>query len=311
MSPIFRRLFRFFRFFRRDRDAGSTAGVEKDTPPAELWRVIAVSETGAGHLRSAKPCQDAHAFLGIDPDWVVIAVADGAGSAPQSEVGARAAVGGAVHQLAKLLRGHLESRAPDSQNLDPPTLQTMLALTLIAARVGVEFEAQIRSVPPRELACTLMVALLGPTLVAASGVGDGGIVVELAGGRLQTLLRPDTGEYEGETTFLTSPGAVERAHFAALPEPVESLAAFTDGLQPLVLHRKDWAPLPGFFVNVFGPLHLESDATAAGAAVRQMLCSTEVRKRTHDDVTLLVATRATPQAYEPQGAPLQAGEARE
>ena len=266
-------------------------GPEARPGASGLWRVVGASETGAGHLRAGTPCQDAHAFLALDPDWLAIAVADGAGSAAQSEAGARLAVDVAVHELARLFRGFREGRARGGDDLDPAALQELLACALTAARVAVECEARDRRVPPRALACTLMVALLGPALVAASGVGDGGVVVEHGAGRLQTLLQPDVGEYVNETTFLTGGDALKKIRFAALATAAESVALFTDGLQPRVLHRQDWTPFAGFFAKVFGPLREEADSALAGAAVRQLLRSAELRRGTEDDLTLVVATR--------------------
>jgi len=287
-------------FLRRMFGARRAPGVAQDAAATAVWRVVGVSETGAGHLRSSTPCQDAHAFELVERGWLAIALADGAGSAAQAEVGARLAVDVAVRRLVTSLRGHLASAsqppralASEERAVVQPRLcwRAPLQHALAAARQAIEDEARRRNVAPRDLACTMIVAVLGPHSVAAAGVGDGGLVVEHPGGRLQTLLRPDTGEFEGETTFVTAEGAVDRAHFGELEAAVESLAAFTDGMQGLVLHRKEWAPHPGFFGNVFDPLRHQSDPAVAGAAVRQMLRSDAVRSRTHDDVTLLVATR--------------------
>jgi hypothetical protein len=280
-------------FFRRIFGGDAATGLEADAASAAIWRVTGVSETGAGHLRSATPCQDAHAFQMVDQGWLALAVADGAGSAKQSEAGARAAVEAAVRELVASLPPPRVPWRPEERIVEAPrpSRGELLRGALAAARRAVEDEATKRAVASRELACTLIVAVLGPHSVAAAGVGDGGLVVEHPGGRLETLLRPDGGEFEGETTFLTGRGALEGAHFAELEVAVESLAAFTDGLQGLVLHRKGWLPHPGFFAKVFDPLRHEENPAAAGEAVRRMLRSDAVRSRTHDDVTLVVASR--------------------
>jgi hypothetical protein len=244
-------------------------------------------------LRSGTPCQDACSFRPLGEGWVAIAVADGAGSAAQAEVGAWLSVKVALGTLARLFEAPDGGPATDDRAVEASRLGSLPLAALVNAQVALEGHAASSGIPSRQLACTLMVLLLGPGVVAAAGVGDGAAVVELAGGRLETLLRPDCGEYANETTFLTSAGAIESAQRAVLVEPVESLAVMTDGVRSLALHRADWAPFDRFFAPVFGFLKREGDAAAAGAAVRGMLRSEGVRSRTDDDVTLLVATRQT------------------
>ena len=57
------------------------------------WTVISASAIGTSHQRIGLPCQDAGDFCLVDGDHTVVgAIADGAGSAMHSEIGARAAV---------------------------------------------------------------------------------------------------------------------------------------------------------------------------------------------------------------------------
>jgi hypothetical protein len=282
--------------------AAAVSAAAMETDSGELWRVVAASEAGAGHLRSGTPCQDACSFRPLGEGWVAIAVADGAGSAAQAEVGAWLSVKVAVNTLARLLEAPGGGLVVDG-TVEASRLGSLPLAALVNAQVALEGHAASSGVPSRQLACTLMVLLLGPGVVAAAGVGDGAAVVELAGGRLETLLRPDCGEYANETTFLTSAGAIESAQRAVLVEPVESLAVMTDGVRSLALHRADWAPFDRFFAPVFGFLRREGDAAAAGEEVRRMLRSDGVRSRTDDDVTLLVATRRAFPVRSPDGEP--------
>ncbi|MET9954122.1 PP2C family serine/threonine-protein phosphatase [Streptomyces sp. NPDC006339] len=69
-----------------------------DRPPSR-WRVHGISSTGYRHIRDNTPCQDAWDRLET-PGGLVLAVADGAGSAPRSGEGAREAVRLAVEAFA-------------------------------------------------------------------------------------------------------------------------------------------------------------------------------------------------------------------
>ena len=54
------------------------------------WTVLGDSVIGTSHRTRSTPCQDAFriATFGPSAEWLVVAVADGAGSASRSEVGA-------------------------------------------------------------------------------------------------------------------------------------------------------------------------------------------------------------------------------
>ncbi|MFN2251134.1 MAG: protein phosphatase 2C domain-containing protein, partial [Anaerolineae bacterium] len=81
-----------------ERDASLPEGAPPPADPSrqpsssEPWRVVAASVTGTSHAARGVDCQDAHAYV-VRPDGtLILAVADGAGSADQSADGARIAV---------------------------------------------------------------------------------------------------------------------------------------------------------------------------------------------------------------------------
>src|SRR5438105_5500914 len=261
---------------------------------AARWRVVGVSEMGASHRKSAALCQDANAFLRLDEDWLAIAVADGAGSAAKSELGAATAVNAAVTLLAESFYGYQLRAGSASAPFDPIAMQEMLVSVLAKSRATVEARAQECGIASSQLASTLIAILLGPDRIAAAQVGDGGAVIELADGRFETLLKPDSGEFVNETTFLTSARAMKSIQFAALETPVKSIAVITDGLQMLALRFPEWIPFQPFFAPVFAFVRDQSDENTAYEEVRRMLQSDQVSSRTPDDVTLLVAARVSP-----------------
>ena len=58
----------------------------------DSWRVVGVSVVGTSHLDRAVPCQDAHRYQVLSGGELLVAVADGAGSAARAEAGASRAV---------------------------------------------------------------------------------------------------------------------------------------------------------------------------------------------------------------------------
>jgi len=64
------------------------------------WQVIGAAVQGLSHQKQGLPCQDALEFRCLPDGVLLVALADGAGSATRSEVGARAAVQVALDSLA-------------------------------------------------------------------------------------------------------------------------------------------------------------------------------------------------------------------
>src|SRR5436309_2413702 len=66
------------------------------------WRFVADSVCGAFHESTGAPCQDCQSVRVVPPGILIAAIADGAGSAPQSERGAQIAVQAAVGTLERI-----------------------------------------------------------------------------------------------------------------------------------------------------------------------------------------------------------------
>jgi hypothetical protein len=262
-----------------------------------VWKAVGASVAGVSHELTSLPCQDAHACEHARDGWIAIAVADGAGSAPLSEVGARTAVDCAVATLGERIGRHLDGTgALNGAEAWRGAVDEVLAACLAA----VEREADARQRPASELACTLLLAVLGPSLTVVAQIGDGAIVVENGDGTIALLTAPDFGEDINATTFLVSPDAVKAAQFTHMVQSARSAAVFTDGIQMLTmklrmtLESRSWEPHLPFFEHVFAFFHRQDDPEAAKAALTAMLTSAGVRSRTDDDVTLVVASRSRP-----------------
>src|SRR5438876_7437042 len=57
------------------------------SPSASVWRRLGASVIGSGHISRGVECQDAHGVAELPDGTLVIAVADGAGSARRSAEG--------------------------------------------------------------------------------------------------------------------------------------------------------------------------------------------------------------------------------
>jgi hypothetical protein len=244
------------------------------------WRIVGEAVAGTSHRQRGLPCQDALCWAVLPDGGLALAVADGAGSASHSEVGASLAVRTAIDAAIRLFTTQSLQSAVAWQELVQTVFQEALA--------AVVREAEARSLPTRELASTLILAVADRNGVAAAQIGDGAAVAG-SGEEVILLTVPQSGEYLNETTFLTSPGAIEKVQNCVLPMRVDHIALFTDGLQHLALTLPFSRPHTPFFLPLFRFLDRSPDLSEAGEELRDFLSSARVREKTDDDVSLALA----------------------
>ena len=249
-----------------------------------LWRVAGASVPGASHLRCGLPCQDAHLWKLEAGGALIAAVADGAGSAPCAEEGARIAVQAAVEQAAAIWRLARPHERDDWGQL--------IQAAFTVARLAVESAARNLGRPTHDLATTLLLAVATSEQTAAGQVGDGAVVARLGGEGLIALTRPPRTEHLNETTFLTTDGADAEMQFALYGRPADALALLSDGLQMLALKMPQGAPHAPFFAPLLR-FTAAAEPARTEEQLRAFLQSPGVAERTDDDVTLLLAVRQT------------------
>lgn len=246
-----------------------------------MWRYAAAHATGTSHIKAGLPCQDRLACAVLGNRTLVAAVADGAGSAALAERGAEIAVETVVRCL---------SRALDAGRSD---YGAMLREAAVGAREAVLTEAQKHGSEPRDLASTLLVAVVGPSGGGALQIGDGVIVVNDGGDGWCWVFWPQRGEYANTTHFLTDEDAAERLQVEPFGGKVTDVALMTDGLQALALHYASMSVHEPFFHGMFRPL-LDADGANEinhlSASLERFLSSERVGSRTDDDVSLILAT---------------------
>ncbi len=243
------------------------------------WQIISASVTGKGHEKRNLPCQDAHIWEVLSSDTLVVAVADGAGSAKLSAEGAQVAVQTAIEVIRQQYTAMVSSEAGED----------VLKQALTAAQEAVIAEAERQAAEPRDLATTLIVVVASAQQVAVAQVGDGAAVVETEGNILEALTLPEQGEYLNETKFLICADAVETAQIKIWQGQPMHLAVFSDGLQMLGLKMPDGTPHQPFFSPLFRFVATAEDEMMAKEQLVSFLRSPRVSQRTDDDLTLVLA----------------------
>lgn len=237
------------------------------------WRVLGASVAGAAHDASGRGCDDTFAYAVVG-DTVVIAVADGAGSAAHAADGAAIAVTAAVAAATEVVR----------RCADDAARPTAAWGAIAAARRAVEAEADRSGRALGQLAATLHVVVSTPAGAVVAAVGDGAAVVR-CGAALEVPAPVTRGEFVNETTFLTSDRWLAEVRCAATPS-VDAVAVCTDGVELLAIDLATGRPHPPFFEPL---LAFAAAPDADPGALTTFLSSDRVRARTDDDCTLVLA----------------------
>lgn len=252
------------------------------------WRTAFASVIGTSHSRAGTSCQDASACVVVkaeDGTEILLAVvADGAGTADRSEVGAALAVDLFTRDFreAALLDPSLASIDKTFVTDWIRTVQD--AIQEIASREGNGLA---------DYACTLVGAIVGISRAAYLQIGDGAIVV--AGGEFDDygwISWPQHGEYANTTNFLTQDDANRLMFFETGPS-VRQIALFTDGIERLVLDFSSRTVHSPAFKPIFEWLTASAADASHGpsAELSAYLRSEHVNRRTDDDKSLVMAIR--------------------
>jgi len=249
-----------------------------------MWKLLCQSVLGTSHERSELPCQDyctaASVVLEHGPALVLVCV-DGAGSAEHSDVGSRVACETLVRTIGQWL--HEQGRLPMALESQAREWVRLVHEALVA-------EAERLEVEPRQLACTLLFAVLGDEGAAFGQIGDGAIVAR-RGEAYEHLLWPRAGEYANTTFFVTDPKFAENLECVWCAETPTEVSLFTDGLQTLALDFNRRQAHGPFFEPMFRALGDAAAPEELLGPLVEFLCSPAVAERTDDDKTLILATR--------------------
>jgi hypothetical protein len=250
------------------------------------WKVIRTSVIGSSHVESRSPCQDecyADVMTACDgAQHLICVVADGAGSARQSESGAELAC--------SAVRRCVEA------SLSDPACNPIVDQTVVEWINNVRREiyqaADEDALVVREFACTLIGAVFGPSRSIFFQIGDGSIVAkknDIAG----VVFWPDSGPYANMTYFVTDEDALDHLQLTIVDAAFDEVALFSDGIQRIALLFDSKMPYWPFFEPMFKILRArDGDACSLlDDELSRFLGSPQVNERTDDDKTLILATR--------------------
>lgn len=225
--------------------------------------VSAGTVVGPYHLRQGVENQDAYWFL-EEGGYTVVAVADGAGSLPKSEIGAQLAAVTAVNETIDCLQDGASFEQAIGSGIDG-------ARAVLLARSDVE-----------EIGCTLAVAAMSVNGGWGAGVvGDAFSIISLEVDN-HRLVQPDNdAEFANFTKLLTSRDP--DPFIVAGSESVVAVAVSSDGLTNVSMidgepSGKFWSPIV-------------SRALKDNMDIQSFLYYMDDNEKIYDDTTLVIATK--------------------
>ena len=251
----------------------------------QTWRVVGVSVRGTAHARRGQPCQDWQGHRCLPGGGLVVAVADGAGSAARAERGARRAVEIALEATARAVEA-LVIHVPDPSASD---WEDLLRWVFHEARRAVAARAHSEHHLLRDYSTTLSVAVIAEGWLAVAQIGDGVVVAQDEQGAFFAATHLQKGEYANETHFLTLRDALKRTSLHVEKRPVQALAAMSDGLVRLALSLPSGEPHRPFFQPLFSFVAHMTGEDQARERLSAFLASERVCERTDDDKSLVLA----------------------
>lgn len=258
---------------------------------SSAWKIAHASVIGTSHLARGTECQDRFDFRILDDsegEVLVVVLADGAGSSELSQVGAELACRLFVQQIAV----HFESEGKLTDlNKD------FGVFWLEYFRQKITEQATEENKPIKEYACTFLAAVVGEDGAVFYQVGDGAIVCSLTG-EAETYFFPITPTkkiYANATNFITGESAEKYLVYDYIPEAIEDLAMFTDGVESFAVNFQTEMPHEPFLRPMLAPLR-KADQTNANINdnLAEFLDSPRINDKTDDDKTLFLASRHVP-----------------
>ena len=157
-----------------------------------IWKVIKAEMTGTSHKKNGTPCQDVTKKL-VTSNSCTIVLADGAGSASLSELGAEL--------TCKSVLRTFHRDFEELFDMDPSLAKTKI-IHSIRTRLGIK--AKKFNQKKEELASTLLFVSIKNNKYIAGHIGDGIIGIIDEKGDAIVLSEPENGEFANTTYFTTS-----------------------------------------------------------------------------------------------------------
>lgn len=237
---------------------------------------------GRGHELDGTRGQDRTAYLsghGVQ----VLCLADGAGSAPQSEFGAQAVV---EEGCALLIEQFAQfDTSADAEQARQEILERLHErLAGVGRRLGCTFA---------DLASTFLAIAVSAERFVVVHIGDG-VIGYVKNGELRVISAPDNAEFANQTTFVTSPDAASSTRlFRGATEGVSGFILMSDGTSASLFdHRsKTLAPACAKLIEAVAVAPTRQVKRPEHKKRLRRVVDTRLREATKDDCSIGILAR--------------------
>lgn len=254
------------------------------------WRVAHASAIGAAHENQNTECQDRFVCRVLkvrDANLLVAAIADGAGSTTDGQIGAEIACSTFVDVVADFLTSTEASVLSLSEEFGRRWVE--FCRTQIAAKAS-QSDKELR-----DFASTFVGAVVGDDAAAFFQVGDGGCVFSADGapGSYEFAIEPTETEYVNVTEFMTDDDAPASLRFRLTEQSINDVVLFSDGIFAVAVDYANNRPHEPFLMPMIAPLKNGIVPEGINEKLERFLSSPKINEKTDDDKTIILASRAS------------------
>jgi len=249
------------------------------------WKYFCASIKGTSHQKTDSLKQDSCSVNNIEinnENYLVIAVADGAGSAKKSDVSSK--------YICSLFTKKTHRWLKDNK-LNTFTREIVSEWFNDFQKVLNRLVKLYKLDSIRDFATTFLFAILSEDCNVFVQIGDGIIAVDFGNG-LDCVFQPQNGEFLNTTRFATEQDAIDIFMYEVVNEPILKIAMHTDGIEQIGFDFAKQKPFNPFFTPFFNALENSETIGAQENLSKQLanfLNSDRVNSKTDDDKTLVIA----------------------
>lgn len=240
---------------------------------AATFKVAVANAQGRRHESEGTSCQDA-VFGFASGKFASIVLADGAGSASHSMLGAQIV----VNTLTQVLKENFKRIAKSKEEKARNKMMNPLIRSLSVA-------AQQHQKALEDFACTLLFVATDGKRLLIGQLGDGRIGIRnSATGEWRQIMEASKGEFINETVFVTSKNATNLLQLAIGPvDSIDACVIMSDGAEEGLYQRSSHTFAPA--VSRMSEWVQEYDRTTLETAIQNNL-KDMIRLKTMDDVSI-------------------------
>ncbi|TQR34428.1 protein phosphatase 2C domain-containing protein [Campylobacter sp. MIT 99-7217] len=242
-----------------------------------MWHIIHTAQRGRGHIKEKLPCQDKTHYTS-SKKFTCIALADGAGSAKLSQLGARKN----VIKICKVLKDNFTSflNEENALKVKEELIKSLSEdLNSLANKLNCDL---------KDLASTLLFVACNQKDFIIGHIGDG-LIAYIKEGQIKPASKEDKEDFVNSTNFVSSKNVLSK--FKLIKGKLDKIDAFilmSDGAQESLFRKKD-EKFALFLEKLFKLQRKRGEKVAQ--KILEKVFKNKIIKATKDDCSLIMMSK--------------------